>query len=114
MPAADRVARQIAANGREVTLRLATTTGGPTLDYAVIAHVAGYAPTDLAPGAGTVQGDRLVRISQAELDRRGVSRAMKPGDRIIIDGVVTAVQAAPAIGYHGRVPVVHVLRVRGG
>lgn len=115
MPVASRIAATLTRHGQEITLRLAASTSQPVtwLDYPVMAHVIGARDSALAPGAGVPQMERWIRIAQAEIDAREVPRAVRQGDRIIIGGVTTTVQAPAEVRYSGGVPALHVIRVKG-
>jgi hypothetical protein len=116
MPDQAALARQIARQGAEVLLRLAPATqGGAWRDVPVIAHVIDARATDLAPGAGVMQAERHVRIAQAEIDLREVPRTLTQGDRIVLpDGTSTTVTEKAEIRYARGLPVLHVIRVKGG
>lgn len=108
------IARQIARQGREVTLLLAPAAqGGAWINRAAIAHVIDFNANPLAPGAGLQQGERMVRIAQAEMDLRQVPRALTQGDRIIIDGRTGTVTQPAEIRLARGLPVLHLMRVKG-
>lgn len=114
MSSPDAIARQIARQGREVTLMLAPSTqGGAWRDFPVIAHVIDSNAAPLAPGAGVQQVERMVRVAQAEMDRQAVPRALTQGDRITIDGRTGTVPQQAEIRLARGLPVLHLIRVRG-
>ena len=108
---AARIADLIARHAREVTLQFADGAGAFT-DVVLLAHVMGYRADPLQPGATPQQGTREVRIAQHALDEASAPRALRQGDRIVIDGKAAAILAADPRALAGETALV-VLQVKG-
>lgn len=95
--------------GQPVTLR--RTTGPVHYDVDVTAIVNEYMPNELV--GGIQQGDRRVVISNREIAERQWPGPPVQGDKVIINGKTTTLQANPDTKRIGDVIVKHDLRVRG-
>ena len=88
----ERIAALIALFGQPVTLqRLTGTTTQVRHDVVCQAIVRGYEPVQLI--GGITQGDRQVTISNAEIADAQWPGPPRNGDRCVIDGRTTTIQA---------------------
>jgi len=95
--------------GQMVTLR--RMTGSIPFDVDCKAVVNEYLPNELV--GGIQQGDRRVVISNREIEERQWPGPPVQGDKVIINGKTTTLQANPDTKRIGDVIVKHDLRVRG-
>lgn len=108
---AARIASLIARHAREVTLQFSTGVGTFS-DVVVQAHVMGHRADPLVPGATPQQGMREVRIAQYALDAASAPRALRQGDRIVVDGKAAAVLSVDPRALNGATAMV-VVQVKG-
>ena len=107
----ERIAALIAHFGQPVTLqRLTGTTTQVRHDVVCQAIVRGYEPVQLI--GGITQGDRQVAISNAEIARAQWPGPLRNGDRCVIDGRTTTIQACDTRRLRNEV-VLHLIQVRG-
>jgi hypothetical protein len=112
MPSIPSIAARIGREGQPVTLRRLTGTGANQVpfDVELFGFVRSYRPEELT--AGITQGDRVVRISDAEIAERQWPGPPRKGDRVVIDGRVTNVEAVETRRLR-RAVAMHILQVRG-
>lgn len=104
------IANMIQKYGQPVTIR--RMTGSIPFDVDVIAIVNDYVPNELV--GGIQQGDRKVTISNREISSHQWPGPPVQGDKVLINGKTTTLQANPDTARIGDVIVKHDLRVRGG
>jgi hypothetical protein len=107
----ERIAALISQFGQPVTLQ--RTTGGLTQvrhDVVCQAIVRGFEPVQLI--GGIVQGDRQVVISNAEIADAQWPGPPRVGDRCVIDGRTTTIQACDIRRLRNEI-VLHLIQVRG-
>jgi hypothetical protein len=97
--------------GRQMLLRRRIGTTSSYQDVTVTGITKGYRPAELM--GGLQQGDRYVRISNAEIAAQGVYIGPpRKGDFVVIDGASTAVQGVETERLSAEV-LIHTLWVRG-
>jgi hypothetical protein len=107
--------RQVLRHGQPVILRRLAGTGASqtATDVACIAVVAWVGSADLVPGAGLMQGDRRVTITNHEIAEAAWPGPPRKGDRVVIAGAVTTVVAPVETRRHAGQVDRHVMIVRG-
>lgn len=103
------IAAAIRDEGRDVTLQR-LVSGAVTASLTCRAMVRGYKPAELA--GGIVQGDTRIVVAAATLTDGGFPVPFRKGDRVVIDGRTTTIQAADPI-HVGQAPGKWIIQVRG-
>jgi hypothetical protein len=107
----ERIAALIAQFGQPVTLqRLTGTTTQVRHDVVCQAIVRGYEPVQLI--GGIILRDRQVAISNAEIAHAQWPGPPRNGDRCVIDGRTTTIQACDTRKLRDDI-VLHLIQVRG-
>jgi len=105
-----RIQAMIDTAGQTVTLRRLTGTQAIPFDVAVKASIRGYQPDELI---GPIQqGDREAIVAPQAMALAGWPLPPKRNDKLIIDGVVTNVEAVEARHFREEIAF-FVLRCRG-
>lgn len=88
------IAAAIREEGRDVTVQR-LVSNAVTASLACRAMVRGYKPAELA--GGIIQGDTRIVVAALTLAEGGFPVPFRKGDRVVIDGRTTTIQAADPI-----------------